>query len=80
MFQEVANQYLRVGKVEENTSENLSRYPKLLISCPDFWKWKLDKLNNLPMAKQKLTRRDSSCVILYHLPGPSGFFFFVIKI
>lgn len=32
MFQEVANQYLRLGEIEEITLESLPGYPKLLTS------------------------------------------------
>lgn len=76
MFQEVANQYLRLGEIEEITLESLLGYPKLPISSSYLWRWDLNNLNIFPKARQKLTQRGSLYAVLYHLPRPFRLFFF----
>lgn len=75
MFQEEANQFLRLGEIEETTLEGLPEYPKLLTFSSCFWRWELYKLNIFLKARQKLTPRDSLCIILYYLSRPSRPFF-----
>lgn len=51
MFQEVINQFLRLGEIEETTLESFPGYPKLLTSYLYFWRWDLNKLNIFPKAR-----------------------------